>query len=305
MTIHEAGNQLVSRLQQLYDGREAKSIADWVMEHLTGWDRPGRIVHKKEPLSQKQLHDLQGITQQLMAHKPVHYVLNQAWFRGMKLYVNEHVLIPRPETEELVEWVLEALQSPYMQPDKLKILDIGTGSGCIPIALKKALPKAELFGCDISEEALKVAARNAAEQSAGVYFLQANFLDKPEREELPMAHVIVSNPPYIAIREQAAIDRHVLEYEPHLALFVPDDDPLVFYEHLAEFGHSHLHPPGFMIVEIHYDKGAEVKALFEANGYEAEVRKDMHGHERLVKVTLHPSYQPSALFSPPGRGPRA
>jgi release factor glutamine methyltransferase len=300
MTIHEAQQQLLFQLYHIYDDREAQSIADWVMEHLTEWKKIDRIINKKVKLSQRQEKELRQITEQLLAHKPVHYILHQAWFHGMKLYVDENVLIPRPETEELVEWVLEAsgewrvgngkekLEVGGWRLEvggKIKILDVGTGSGCIPVALKKKLPEAIVYACDISEGALKVAARNAEEQGADIKLLQIDFLKPEERTQLPSFDIIVSNPPYIATHEKAEIDKHVIEYEPHAALFVPDDDSLIFYEHLANFAKTHLDPHGFMMMEIHYQKGEAVKKLFESKGYSVEVRKDMHGNDRMVKVS--------------------
>ncbi|HYE56841.1 MAG TPA: peptide chain release factor N(5)-glutamine methyltransferase [Chitinophagaceae bacterium] len=283
MTIHEAQQRLLFQLYDIYDDREAASIADWVMEHLTGWKKIDRILHKKVPLSQPKLEELESITTQLMQHRPVHYILHQAWFYGMKLYVDENVLIPRPETEELVDWAINSWQL-LARSNSPQILDVGTGSGCIPIALKKKLPQAKVSACDISEGALKVAAKNASEQGTEIALMQLDFLDKQERDKLAMFDVIVSNPPYISVQERSEIDKHVVEYEPHTALFVPDDDSLVFYEHLADFGLTHLHPHGFMMMEIHYLKGEAVKQLFEAKGYSVELKQDMQGKDRMIRV---------------------
>ncbi|HYC28674.1 MAG TPA: peptide chain release factor N(5)-glutamine methyltransferase [Chitinophagaceae bacterium] len=282
MTIHEAQQQLLFQLYHIYDDREAQSIAGWVMEHLTGWQKIDRVLNKNVKLSLPKQEELKQITEQLLAHKPVHYILHQAWFQGMKLYVDENVLIPRPETEELVEWAASEFTGK-------NILDVGTGSGCIPIALKKKFPNASVSACDISEGALKVAARNATEQNTPIELIQIDFLAKDAREKLPVFDVIVSNPPYISVQEKAEIDKHVVEYEPHTALFVPNEDPLVFYEALADFGLAHLRQ--FLMMEIHYLKGQAVKQLFEQKGYAVELRKDMQGNDRMIKATLH-SYQP-------------
>jgi release factor glutamine methyltransferase len=283
MTIHEAQQQLLFQLFHIYDDREAQSIADWVMEHITGWQKIDRVLNKKVKLSLPQQEELEQITGQLLAHKPVHYVLHQAWFQGMKLYVDENVLIPRPETEELVEWAADELRQ--KPGDKaISMLDVGTGSGCIPIALKKKFSQASVVACDISEGALRVAARNATEQGTAIEFLQLDFLDRQQRDQLPVFGIIVSNPPYIAVQEKAEIDKHVVEYEPHTALFVPDEDPLVFYEHLADFGRRHLDKDGCMMMEVHYLKGQAVKQLFEKQGYAVEMRKDMNGNDRMIKA---------------------
>ncbi|MGB8193383.1 MAG: peptide chain release factor N(5)-glutamine methyltransferase [Chitinophagaceae bacterium] len=287
MTIHEARERLLFRLYEIYDEREAQSIADWVMEDITGWQKIDRILNKKVKLSQPQLDKIDGFTTQLMAHKPVHYILHQAWFMGIKLYVDENVLIPRPETEELVTWAVETSGEWGVASGKMyNILDVGTGSGCIPIALKKKLPAAKVTACDISEGALKVAARNAEEQGVEIELVRVDFLNTQERDKLPMFDIIVSNPPYIAAQEQSEIDKHVVEYEPHTALFVPDDDSLIFYEQLAQFGLTHLNAGGFMMMEIHYLKGEAVKNLFELQGYIVEVRQDMQGKDRMVKAVV-------------------
>lgn len=290
MTIHEAQQRLLARLYDIYDDREAQSIADWVMEHVTEWKKIDRILNKKVPLSVPQQESLESITAQLMQHKPVHYILHQAWFHGMKLYVDENVLIPRPETEELVEWALSELkafsdEAPAPGAERsLKILDVGTGSGCIPVALKKKLPLAELHACDISAGALKVAARNAAEQGVGINWWELDFLNAHARTALPVFDCIISNPPYISVKEKGGIDRHVVEYEPHTALFVPEDNDLVFYEHLSDFGLTHLQPGGIMMMEIHYAKGTAVQQLFESAGYAVTLKKDMQGNERMIQA---------------------
>jgi release factor glutamine methyltransferase len=215
-------------------------------------------------------------------------VLNESWFRGMKLYVDEHVLIPRPETEELVDWALEEVERKQMTDDRsrLRVLDVGTGSGCIPIAIKKERPGWEVYACDISEGALVVAKRNAAEHKASIELSKLDFLDKDERSALPTFDLILSNPPYIAEEEKSTIDKHVIEYEPHLALFVPEDDSLIFYRALADFGKSHLIKGGYMLMEIHFEKAEVARKLFTQHGYETELKKDMHGNNRMIKVCL-------------------
>jgi release factor glutamine methyltransferase len=288
MTLREATKYLVDHLSRIYDDRESSAITDWVLEFLTGWKKAERIINKGTVLSTTTTERLDQITKQLVAHKPVQYVLNEAWFHGMKLYVDENVLIPRPETEELVEWTLKEVDSGQMTGDRreLRVLDVGTGSGCIPIAIKQERPEWEVYACDISLGALGVAKKNAADQNVEIEFLKLNFLNETERSLLPRFDLIVSNPPYISVEEKATIDKHVVEYEPHLALFVPEDDSLIFYDQLADFGKSHLLPDGFMVMEMHYAKAGSLKNLFGMEGYESEVRKDMHGNERMIKVWL-------------------
>ncbi len=218
-----------------------------------------------------------------MQHQPVQYVLHEAWFYGMKLYVDEHVLIPRPETEELVEWMLKDAET-NKQP--INILDIGTGSGCIPIALKKNMPAAEVWAVDISNEALLVAQRNADTQQTSITFQQADILNKPYPSVLPTFDVIVSNPPYIPLSDKTAMHPNVLQHEPHLALFVANEDPFLFYNAIVDFAQSHLNPGGSLYFEIHEAMGEQVKQLLTQKGFiNAQVKKDMQGKDRMVKAT--------------------
>jgi len=289
MTLLEAQQQLQTALYQLYDNREAATIADWVMEHITGMRKIDRIMHKQELLSPERLTRLEQYTRELLTHKPVQYVLHEAWFCGMPFYVDEHVLIPRPETEELVEWVVECgrrQKAVGSSPITLKILDIGTGSGCIPVSLKKKLPQAEVYACDVSEGALAVAAKNAAAQQIAIHFIQADFLDAASWHSMPAVDIIVSNPPYIPFHNKSSMLQNVLAYEPHLALFVPNDDALVFYEAIARFAQQKLLSGGSIFCEIHEDLGEATKALFESKGFTAEVKKDFQGKERMVKANL-------------------
>ncbi|HYJ37005.1 MAG TPA: peptide chain release factor N(5)-glutamine methyltransferase, partial [Chitinophagaceae bacterium] len=276
-----------------YDDRESSAIADWILEHLTGWKKSDRMIYKKSQLREPAIEKLQSMTQQLLAHKPVQYVLKEAYFHGMKLYVDKNVLIPRPETEELVQWTIDEVYrlrftvsgSGASDFDRtLRVLDVGTGSGCIPISLKKEMPRLEIYACDISEGALSVAKKNADEQKAAIEFKRIDFLNETERSTLPQFDLIVSNPPYISVEEKETIHKHVIEYEPHLALFVPEDDSLIFYRALADFGESHLKKGGCMIMEIHFEKGKTVRDLFGQRGYETELRKDMHGNDRMIKA---------------------
>jgi release factor glutamine methyltransferase len=280
MTVHEAQQQLLTSLYDLYDNREAANIADWVMEHITGMRKIDRIMHKQSPLSPDRVAKLEQYTRELLANKPVQYVLHEAWFCGMPFYVDEHVLIPRPETEELVEWVVEEAGN------KTSILDIGTGSGCIPVSLKKKLPQVKVYSCDVSSPALMVAAKNAAAQNITVHYIQADFLDASTWPRLPSVDIIVSNPPYIPNNNQHSMLPNVLAYEPHLALFVPNEDALVFYDAIARFAQQKLLPGGCIFVEIHEDLGEKTKSLFESKGFVAEVKKDFQGKDRMVKAEL-------------------
>lgn len=296
MKLFEAERYLVAGLKNVYEEPEAAAISNVLFEELTGYKKAERLMNKEQLLSSTQLDQLENHLRRLRDHEPVQYVLNKAWFHGMPLFVNRDVLIPRPETEELVEWVIsdvkasgsEVFEKTYAEADltkSLKVLDIGTGSGCLALALKKAMPLAEVWGCDISDKALNVARRNASELNIRVDFQCLDFLDTAQQKQLPTVNIAVSNPPYVPLRDKDTMHPNVLQYEPHTALFVPDDDALLFYRAIAAFGKHRLYPGGYMYMEIHEDLGKEVSALFENEGYqEVEIRRDMQGKERMVKV---------------------
>jgi len=194
MTIQEATYFLLNKLRTIYADGEANEITDRVMEKLTGSMKTERMMYKNEVITAVEESQLNGYTERLLKHEPVQYVLNECWFYGLKFYVDKNVLIPRPETEELVDWVIRNIKFPFKD---LKILDIGTGSGCIAISLKRKLRKAEVWACDISNEALAVAKSNAENLQADLNFIQLDFLNEQERKKLSSFDIIVSNPPYI------------------------------------------------------------------------------------------------------------
>lgn len=282
MTIHEAYQQLLFQLYDLYDDREAANITDLVIEHVTGQRKIDRITYPNIPVNDQQQLQLATITEKLIENTPVQYALNECWFAGMKLYVDENVLIPRPETEELVEWIVEEVKS---QKSKVKILDIGTGSGCIPVALKKKLPDSIVRAIDVSEGALNVAVKNAMLNAAQVYFIRVDFLDEKSWKDFGKLDVIVSNPPYIKRSEACTMNANVLQHEPHIALFVEDEDALLFYRKIAAFAKKHLEHNGSVFLEINEALGKEVTDLFEQQGYRTELRKDMQGKDRMVKAS--------------------
>jgi len=281
MTIQEANRHITTRLTAIYDEAEASNISEWVIEHLTGIKRTDRLVHKTRAINREQAEQIEHYIQRLLLHEPVQYVLNEAWFCGLKFYVNKNVLIPRPETEELVEWIITDCKFPI---DKLSILDIGTGSGCISIALKRRLGKAEVRSCDISHEAIQVAKRNAATLGVDVAFTELDFLNTEQRDKLPSFDIIVSNPPYIPMTDKKEMPSNVLDHEPGTALFVPDNDILVFYKAIADFGKKHLNKNGIIYAEINESLAEETASNFQLNGYRTELKKDMQGKMRMVKA---------------------
>jgi release factor glutamine methyltransferase len=284
MTIQVAYQQLLVQLYEVYDTREAANIADMVIEHVTGQRKIERIVYKDIPVNQSQQEQLYEIAAALQDHKPIQYVLGYTWFMNMKLLVKEHVLIPRPETEELVAWIIEDIHK--LENKEISLLDIGTGSGCIPIAIRKKIPEVAVSAIDISRDALSLATLNSIEQKVLVDFLYTNFLDEAECNHLGRYNTIVSNPPYIKRSEESSMRENVLKYEPKVALFVPDEDALVFYKAIAKFSNQHLKENGTVYVEINEALGEEVVKLFKNYGFaEVTLRKDMQGKDRMVKAT--------------------
>jgi release factor glutamine methyltransferase len=282
-TYSQAFYHMRQQLLVVYDDREAAAIAHEVMYYITGLDKVQRLMQKDAVLSEEQEERLTAALQELLQGRPLQYITHSAWFLGREFYVDEHVLIPRPETEELVQWVIvEIPNSKFQIP---KVLDIGTGSGCIPISLKLAMPDADVTSVDISEDALGVARRNATSLAADVNFVQLDFLNSQEHNKLGVYDVIVSNPPYIPEIEKENMHSNVKDHEPSIALFVPDEDAMLFYKAIARFGKEHLKEGGTIYCEIEVGKPEESRAVFEEMGYKnVEVRKDMHGNWRMVKA---------------------
>lgn len=285
MTIQQAYRQLHAALCDVYDEREAANIASLVIENVTGFKKIDRIMNKDVQLSDVQCELLNSHTHKLLRHMPLQYVTNEAWFRGMKFYVNEHVLIPRPETEELVEWIVndhkEQMRAASILP--FSIIDIGTGSGCIPVSLKKKLPSAKVSAIDVSAGAIDIATSNAISNGADVSFSRIDFLDATARNTLGKFDIIVSNPPYVKLNEKEMMNRNVLEYEPHLALFVPDDDALLFYKTILDFSKDHLAPNGSVYLEINEELGQQVVDLFSSYFTSVVLKKDLQGKDRMVR----------------------
>ena len=281
MTTTQFEATFKSKLKSIYDDREAGNIADWVFEHLTGlkkWQRR----NNESKLAGTQKNQLEKYLEELLQSKPVQYVLNEAWFYKRKYYVNEDVLIPRPETEELVEWIIQ--DSTATQKGKLRIIDIGTGSGCIPVSLKLELPNAVVDAIDVSDKALLVAEKNANELKAHINFFQINFLQNTEWHLLSEYDIIVSNPPYIPISEKEILSKNVADFEPAIALFVKDNDPFIFYKQIAHFAQLHLNTGGKIYAEVHEAYAKNVKEIFETAGFTAMIKKDIYGKERMIRA---------------------
>lgn len=263
-------------LVERYDTREAAVMADWILEDLTGKSRIDRLLVDVE-LTEQQEEILKGQSEALFSGKPIQYVLGYSWFMGQRFKVDPHVLIPRPETEELVQWVID---------DKNRraiVLDVGTGSGCIPITIKKKLPELQVHSTDISEDAISVAKENASNMGVDVAFHYGDFSEPFFRSSLPSPNLIISNPPYIPLKDKSHMHQNVVDHEPHIALFVPDDDALIFYRHIINFANERN--TSIIYLETHADLADEVAALGQKNLYDPEIRKDMQGKPRMVKLT--------------------
>jgi release factor glutamine methyltransferase len=304
MQINQSYYTLRDSLEPLYGLAESTQIARWLIEHLTGWSRADLLVHGSDAFNAEQAVLFDKYQRELLQWRPVQYVLGEAWFAGMRFYVDERVLIPRPETEELVGWLVESAGSamldlrskkyetetgtsyfPNLTSD-LRILDIGTGSGCIAIALKKSLPQAEVWAVDKSTEALDVSRRNAADLGTQIHFREMDILDPQQTGNLPEFDLIVSNPPYVPMSDMESMRSNVRDHEPHLALFVENDDALLFYRVIANLGLTKLRPGGRLFFEMHALAGHAVRDLLSSLGYrDIELRKDLGGCDRMIAAT--------------------
>lgn len=281
MTLQESKQKLKQDLADQFDPIELNSLLSMLFEHITGFNQLQQVIHKDDILSEPQINELKNHTEALTIGKPIQYILGKAWFMGKEYMVNEHVLIPRPETEELVAWVIEYAE---IINKTLQIIDIGTGSGCIPIALKTALPNCRITGLDISQAALSVAAFNAKQLHANIDWIHQDILMSAS---LPSNYdIIISNPPYIPFNEKASMQVQVKNYEPAIALFVTNEDPLIFYRTIGQLAKQYLNPNGQLFFEMHYDQGKALLSLFEEMGYHAELRQDMFGKDRMIRASL-------------------
>jgi release factor glutamine methyltransferase len=284
MTINNFYRHYLKQLQNRYCLQEASVITNWVFENKASVKREDIIKVPGKILDEKIMEVLNEALQQLLQHRPVQYVLGETFFYNLRLTLNEQVLIPRPETEELVHWIIDDYKKPG-ENKKLSILDVGTGSGCIAIALKKNLPVAAVTATDISKGALAIARENADNNTTAIDFTETDFLNEAEWERLPVADIIVSNPPYIPVHEKEKLDKNVTCFEPHAALFVPDHSPLLFYEKIISFAKKHLNKDGKIYVEIHEDYAEETAVIFFKQFKNVEIRKDLQGKNRMIKAT--------------------
>ena len=285
MLLKDIKNIYHLELDPLFPKEEVDSFFYLVIDHYLGLERFVLAMQPNLVVSKDNEEPLFYALSQLKQERPIQYILGKAHFCDLEFGVDENVLIPRPETEELVYWILNEVQQRTRQ-EGLRILDIGTGSGCIAISLAKNLPNAKVYALDISKKALQIAQQNAVDNKVDIVFLEADILSMEGFKD--KFDVIVSNPPYVRELEKKEMKNNVLEHEPGLALFVSDGDPLIFYKKITLFALNHLKTSGMLFFEINQYLGEEMKQLLEAGNFsEIELRKDMFGNNRMLKAVLN------------------
>lgn len=279
MTYSQYKNHFKKQLLSIYDDSESSRLFDVFVQHLKGWNSIEIRNARDEDVTENIEEKLNSFLSDLKTRKPYQQILGETEFYGLKFFVDEHVLIPRPETEELLELAIAKIKDSGLNKRDLKILDIGTGSGIIPIVLKKHFPDAEVSAIDYSENALKTAKRNANFHQVEINFIHQDYLKANLTE---VYDVIISNPPYIGIEEEDEIADSVKEFEPKMALFSPTSNALIFYENIAEDCKNHLTENGLVFLEINQKLGKETLELFSEILSETELMKDLSGNERFV-----------------------
>lgn len=280
MKIKEYRNQFIHELTPIYDEGEAESFFYLILEEKHGLKRIDLALQADLFFSAEEIGTWNAILEQLKKEIPIQYLLGKTSFYGLDFEVNADVLIPRPETEELVDWILESQKSKDDSPI-LKILDIGTGSGCIAISLAKNIANAQVYALDVSEKALATARKNAEANQVNVTFINQNILETLDLGQ--EFDIIVSNPPYVRNLEKQEIKKNVLDNEPHLALFVEDNDALIFYRKIAQLAQKNLRANGQLYFEINQYLGKEMMELLEKMNFKnIELRKDIYGNDRMI-----------------------
>ena len=279
-------------LDALYGAAEVSVFGEMLFEAFLGWDKVRLLTSKEQTINQSDLLRFHWALEDLKQHRPIQHVIGHVDFCGCRIAVSPDVLIPRPETEEMVTWIVDAFAS---RPSPHSVLDLCTGSGCIAIALKKAFPSAEVTAVDVSPAALEMAQQNAKNNGVEVHWVEGDVLrwnpsgvhgGTPLRYDL-----VVSNPPYVMEKERAQMQRNVLDYDPALALFVPDDDPLRFYKAISDIAKEHLSDDGLLVVEINEALAEETAMLFRDRGLSPVIHDDYRGRHRWISATFQNNIQ--------------
>jgi release factor glutamine methyltransferase len=280
--VKDTIRQFREELSQIYNVHEAFQFVWLIFDHIHGWSKTDMMLRDDTKLTVSDHLFVQKALERLKNHEPIQYILGETEFFGLPFEVNSSVLVPRPETEELVEWIIE-----NVEPDRtLRVLDIGTGSGCIAISLARHLPDTSVTAWDVSPEALRTAENNAEKNEVSVSFVQRDVL-LITTEEMDQFDIIVSNPPYVRDSEKELMQENVLNHEPHLALFVKDQDPLLFYRKIAQLAARSLSAGGLLFFEINRDMGQATIDLLANLGFrDMELRKDLSGNYRMLKAVI-------------------
>lgn len=282
MYLKEYKIQFSKELSKVYDEHEIDSFFYILLEAFHQMKRVDLAINQNMELDAMQLLQWETVLSQLKEQKPIQYILGETEFFGLPFYVNENTLIPRPETEELVDWIIQQL-TVKSQKSKVKILDIGTGTGCIAISLAKNLPNADVFALDVSGKALEVATKNAKRNNVNITFLNQSILETDDLEQ--QFDIIVSNPPYVRNLEKQEIKKNVLDFEPHLALFVEDDDALLFYRKITQLAQKNLSESGMLFFEINqYLSNQMFEMIKTFNFTDIQLRKDLYGNDRMMLI---------------------
>lgn len=278
--MFKAKKTIRETLAPLYPPEEVESLTRFILGHVTGFSRMQMHLNQYHELSDTKIMQIGEILNRLLAHEPIQYIVGESDFYGLKFSVTPDVLIPRPETEELVDWIVNE------ETDRCKtLLDIGTGSGCIPVAIDLHTKMDNIEGWDISEKAINLARTNAGKNGSKARFSVQNILDTNEIPEFSKWDVIVSNPPYVLREESLLMGKNVVDHEPHIALFVPDDDPLIFYRAIIKFAKIHLTNHGRLYFEINEKLGAQSEKLLENEGFtDILLKKDLQGKDRMIRA---------------------
>ncbi|EOR93693.1 Protein-N(5)-glutamine methyltransferase PrmC [Arcticibacter svalbardensis MN12-7] len=284
MQTGEIETIFVQSLNGMYDDNESKALASIAIQEICHLSYGQLMLHKQILISPDHHAEILHILDELKKGIPLQYILQIADFYGHRFIVKPGVLIPRPETEELVDWILKEIQ--FRKWTNFKLVDIGTGTGCIPISIKIKNPHSSILGIDISDVALEIARQNAIALNADIQFLKVDILNENINFEPQSFDIIVSNPPYITTSEKSSMHMNVIQNEPHIALFVTDEDPLLFYRSIIQFALQYLKPTGLLFFEINEHLGDETIQLLKQYNFTAVLRKDISGKDRMIKAQI-------------------